>query len=286
MLKANSNYRSTRFPSWLRQAVRSDPEIEATKKLISELRLNTVCQGSRCPNIYSCFSKKKCTFLILGRYCARNCRFCCIENNKKTFQPPDRDELLRIKEAVKRLGARKIVITSVTRDDLEDGGAGHFADCINILRETNHELKIEVLVPDFQGRAESVETVIAARPDIFSHNVETVPRLYTDVRPMSDYKRSLSVIHNAKKKARGADIKSGFMVGLGETEAEVYSVMEDLRRSGCDIVTIGQYLRPDSKCLEVKEFVTPEKFERFSEQARKLGFKEYSSSPFTRSSYI
>lgn len=286
MLKVNSSYRSTRFPCWLRQAVRLEPEIEATKKLISELRLNTVCQDSRCPNIYDCFSKKKCTFLILGKRCTRNCRFCSIENGGNTPEPVDSGEPLRLREAVERLGVKKIVITSVTRDDLEDGGAGHFADCVNILREHSPKLKIEVLVPDFQGKIESVETVMAARPDIFSHNIETVPRLYAEMRPKADYRRSLDIIRGAKERSPDTDIKSGFMVGLGEREAEIYSVIEDLKRSGCDIITIGQYLRPDSKCLEVKEFVTPEKFGIFSEYIRKLGFKEYSSSPFTRSSYI
>ncbi|MFH1854717.1 MAG: lipoyl synthase [Candidatus Omnitrophota bacterium] len=286
MLKINSNCRLTRFPYWLRQTVRSDPGIDVVRKLISELRLNTVCQDSHCPNIYSCFSKKKCTFLILGRYCARSCRFCSIESNKEISGAPDKGELLRIRDAVKRLGVTKATITSVARDDLRDGGAGHFADCINVLKRHDPELSIEVLVPDFQGRIESVETVIAAKPDIFSHNVETVPRLYGHVRPEADYNRSLSVMRYAKENAPGIDVKSGLMVGLGETETEVYNVMGDLKQAGCDIITIGQYLRPDPNCLEVKEFVPPERFERFSEQARSLGFKQYSCSPFTRSSFI
>lgn len=268
----------------MRQTVRSDPEIEETRRLVAGLRLNTVCQDSRCPNIYTCFSKKRCTFLILGRYCTRRCRFCSIEGNKNTFEPPDRDEPLRICEAVKRLGVARAVITSVTRDDLEDGGAGHFADCVSILRQDSQRLDIEVLVPDFLGRRESIETVIAARPSVFSHNIETVPRLYADVRPGADYKRSLSVLRHAKEIAPAIDIKSGLMVGLGEIEAEVYDVMQDLKDAGCDIVTIGQYLRPDPNCLRVRKFVLPETFEKFSKWAKNLRFKACSSSPFTRSS--
>lgn len=250
------------------------------------MHINTVCKDSRCPNIYNCFSKKKCTFLILGRHCTRHCTFCSVGSNKERFEFPDRDEFLRIKEAIKRLGTRRVIITSVTRDDLEDGGAAYFADCVNILRQHDTGLHIEVLVPDFQGDKQSVQTVISAQPAVFSHNVETVPRLYPVVRPEADYKRSLSVLQYAKEKAHYIDVKSGIMVGLGETEDEIYSVMKDLKLSGCDIVTIGQYLRPDSRCLEVKEFLEPVRFEKFSEWARDLGFKGYSCSPFTRSSSL
>jgi len=176
-----------------------------------------------------------------------------------------------------------VVITSVTRDDLEDGGAGHFADCIKILRESNSDLRIEVLVPDFLGKRDLIDKVILAKPDIFSHNIETVPRLYNRVRPQADYKRSLDLIRYASARVT---TKSGLMVGLGETRDEVRASMEDLRKAGCEIITIGQYLRPDKGCLEVEEFLEPEEFAKFSIWASELGFKKYSCSPFTRSSYM
>lgn len=245
-----------------------------------------MCQSARCPNIYDCFSKKKCTFLILGNYCTRSCGFCAIET-KSELLLPDKKEPFNIKEAVERLGVRSIVITSVTRDDLDDGGAGHFADCIAILRDIREDLKIEVLVPDFLGKSDAVERVVRAGPDVFSHNIETVPRLYKRVRPEADYKRSLDVIRYAKELG-GPDFitKSGLMAGLGEAQDEIYKTMQDLKGAGCDIVTIGQYLRPDSECLEVEEFLAPEKFIRFSKWAEDLGFKRFSCSPFTRSSYL
>jgi len=199
--------------------------------------------------------------------------------------PPERDELFNIKKAVERLGLRNVIVTSVTRDDLADRGAGHFADCIEILRGLDARLEIEVLVPDFFGRRDSIETVVSSGPGVFSHNIETVPRLYNTVRPQADYQRSLEVIRYAKESGSGILTKSGLMVGLGETRDEIYSTMKDLRSAGTDIVTIGQYLKPDSSCLDVEEFLHPEEFERFSGWAEELGFKEFSCSPFTRSSY-
>ncbi len=224
--------------------------------------------------------------MILGNYCTRSCAFCAIGTGD-ALPIPDKKELFCIKEAVERLGVRSIVVTSVTRDDLDDGGAGHFADCIAILRDIKRDLRIEVLVPDFLGKSDAIERVIRAGPDVFSHNIETVPRLYKRVRPQADYKRSLDVIRYAKEMG-GPDFiaKSGLMTGLGETQEEIYKTMQDLKRAGCDIVTIGQYLRPDPGCLEVEEFLAPEKFTRFSEWAEELGFKRYSCSPFTRSSYL
>lgn len=224
--------------------------------------------------------------MILGRYCTRKCRFCSIQSDKNIFAAPDRDELLRIREAVERLKARRVVITSVTRDDLEDGGAGHFADCVDVLKRHDNTLNVEVLVPDFKGDKNSVKKVIFAGPDTFSHNIETVPRLYVDVRPGSDYNRSLNVLRYAKNSAPLMGIKSGIMVGLGETEEEVFRVMKDLRNAGCDIITIGQYLKPGNGCLEVKDFLHPDKFGRFSSWASELGFIKYSCSPLTRSSYL
>lgn len=199
---------------------------------------------------------------------------------------PDKKELFDIKEAVKTLDIRNVVITSVTRDDLEDGGAGHFADCIGILRGLNAGLKIEVLVPDFFGKPGSIEKVISAGPDVFAHNIETVPRLYDKVRPEASYERSLNVIRRAKESDPSLVAKSSLMTGLGETRDEVYDIMKDLKEAGCDIVTVGQYLKPDARCLDVEEFLHPEDFEVFSKWAEALGFNKYSCSPFTRSSYI
>ncbi len=197
---------------------------------------------------------------------------------------PDRAELLAIKDAVGRLGSQEVVVTSVTRDDLLDGGSGHFADCIEILKSLRPHLKIEVLVPDFSGNEGSIDKVVFAGPDVFSHNIETVPRLYNRVRPGADYKRSLSVLKRARQSGNAIATKSGLMVGLGETKGEVFEAMEDLKAASCDIITIGQYLRPGPDCLDVEEFVHPDEFMKFSERAEDLGFKQFSCSPFTRSS--
>lgn len=274
-----------RFPYWLRQSVRGNENIKETKNLIASLGLNTVCQHARCPNIYDCFSNRRCTFLILGRYCTRGCRFCSVEKSKIKLEKPDKKEILMIKEAVVRLGIRHVVITSVTRDDLDDGGAGYFADCIIELRKLDRGLDIEVLVPDFKGDKNSVEKVISARPDVFSHNIETVPRLYTKVRPQADYGRSLEIIRYAKELDSKIITKSGIMAGLGEIQEEIYEVMSDLRRAGCDVITVGQYLKPGPDCLEVEEFLKPEEFIKFSRWAEELGFKKNYCSPFVRSSY-
>lgn len=284
MPKIKSKVPLERFPSWLRQRVRIDSGVEETRNLLSSLEVNTVCQRARCPNIYDCFSRKKCTFLILGNYCTRSCRFCAVETSKD-LRVPDKNELFGIKEAVKKLVAHNVIITSVTRDDLADGGAGHFVDCIGILREMDAGLKIEVLVPDFLGDRDAIKKVVSAGPDIFSHNMETVPRLYGKARPQADYNRSLDVIRYAKELGGQNFItKSGLMVGLGETRNEVYIAMRDLRNAGCDIITIGQYLRPDPGCLKVEEFLHPSEFIEFSKWAEDMEFKQFSCSPFTRSS--
>ncbi|MBU1148076.1 MAG: lipoyl synthase, partial [Candidatus Omnitrophica bacterium] len=217
MLKTGLSRHSKRFPYWLRQSVRIDKNTAETRELLRGLNINTVCQSAQCPNIYDCFSRRKCTFLILGNHCTRSCRFCAIKTNR-VLPLPDKKELFDIREAVRKLGLCSVVITSVTRDDLEDGGAGHFADCIKILRESNSDLRIEVLVPDFLGKRDLIDKVILAKPDIFSHNIETVPRLYNRVRPQADYKRSLDLIRYASARVT---TKSGLMVGLGETRDEV-----------------------------------------------------------------
>jgi len=274
-----------KFPYWLKQSVKDNEILTGTKELISQLRLNTVCQSARCPNIYKCFSNKRCTFLILGKSCIRHCGFCAVDKKKTGLERPDKEELLRIREAVVKLDIRNVVITSVTRDDLSDGGAGYFADCINILRDTGKDLKIETLVPDFLGNKRSIEKVVAAKPDIFSHNLETVSRLYGKVRQGADYNRSLEVLRYAKRLDTSLVTKSGIMAGLGEFREEIRDAMRDLRKTDCDIITIGQYLKPGAGCLDVEEFLEPAEFDKFSEWAKEEGFKKYYCGPFVRSSY-
>jgi lipoic acid synthetase len=275
-----------RFPYWLRQSVKENQNFNETRELVSKLGLNTVCQSAKCPNIHDCFSVKRCTFLILGKICTRSCGFCAVGKNRSELKAPDKKELLKIKEAVEVLDIKNIVITSVTRDDLHDGGADHFADCVNILKSAGKALKIEVLVPDFLGDKRSIEKVVSAGPDIFSHNLETVPRLYDKVRPEADYNRSLEVLRYAKALDNSIAIKSGIMAGLGEFREEILDVMKDLRKTDCDIITIGQYLKPSTECLEVEEFLEPTEFSKFSELAKEEGFKKYYCGPLVRSSYI
>jgi len=273
-----------RFPQWLKRSIVLDSSVDEIKNLLRSLKISTVCESARCPNIYDCFSRHRCTFLILGRSCTRRCGFCSIEDYGDFLQP-DESEPLRIKEIVEKLSFNEVVITSVTRDDLEDGGAGQFADCIKILREANRHLYIEVLVPDFLGRTDAIEKVVYAGPDVFAHNLDTVPRLYKEIKPHAIYKRSLDVLGYVKKIRPEMTTKSGLMVGLGERYEEIYAVMRDLRDVGCDAITIGQYLKPDSGCKDVVDFVPPEDFLRFSKFAEELGFKDIVCSPFARSSY-
>ena len=274
-----------RFPYWLKQSVKDNEILAGTKELISRLRLNTVCQSARCPNIYECFSNKRCTFLILGKFCTRRCGFCAVDKKKVGLEKPDKEEFFRIREAVVKLGIRNIVITSVTRDDLSDGGAGYFADCIDILRGAGKDLKIETLVPDFLGDKRSIEKVVAAKPDIFSHNLETVSRLYGKARAGADYNRSLEVLRYAKELDPSLVTKSGVMAGLGEFREEIRDAMQDLRKADCDIITIGQYLKPRADCLDVEEFLEPAEFDKFSKWAAQAGFKENYCGPLVRSSY-
>ncbi len=223
--------------------------------------------------------------MILGNSCTRGCLFCAIET-QGALKLPDKDEIFDIKKAAKELGTRNLAITSVTRDDLFDGGAGHFADCIRILKDNDVDLNIEALVPDFLGRRDAIEKVVFAGPDTFAHNVETVPRLYKKVRPQADYQRSLDVLRIAKELSPGCLTKSSIMVGLGERHEEIYKVLQDLKTIGCEVITIGQYLKPAPGCLEVERFLHPEEFARFSEWAGQLGFKRFLCSPLARSSYL
>lgn len=272
-----------RLPPWLTRRVPKAEVLEEMKDMLEGLGLHTVCESAHCPNIGECFAKKTATFMILGDRCTRNCRFCAVTSEKPL--PVDKDEPIRVARAVENLRLKHVVITSVTRDDLEDGGAFIFASTISEIKKINPPPTIEVLIPDFQGSIQALGKVIDAHPEIIAHNVETVPRLYPQVRPQADYRRSLNIIKMVKDKQPDIYTKSGLMVGLGETKEEVLGLMDDLRGSGCDIITIGQYLRPSSKHLEVKEFIKPEVFEYYKNEALKKGFKHAASSPFVRSSY-
>jgi len=276
----------SRIPPWARRKYNIG-ELAKVKAQLRELGLHTVCESARCPNIGECFKKPTATFMILGDVCTRRCRFCAVGKGKP--KAVDAAEPGNIALAAVRLGLTHAVITSVTRDDLPDGGAGQFAKVVRALKEGKPGMVVEVLTPDFEGDEHALMTVINSGPDIFNHNLETVPRLYSTVRPQAVYERSLGVLETAKRLAAQAGLsiytKSGLMVGLGETYDEVVSVMQDLRAVGCDILTIGQYLRPMKENIEVTEYVTPEVFERYAVAGREVGFVSVASAPLVRSSY-
>ncbi len=276
-----SSARTKRLPTWLRRPLAQPGQYKAVEGLLGELRLNTVCQSAKCPNRGECFSSGTATFLIMGDACTRGCRFCAVETRQPA--PLDDDEPRRVAEAARRMGLEHVVVTAVTRDDVADGGAAHFVAVIEALREGVPETTIEVLTSDFAGSMESVDLVVDARPDVFNHNLETVPRLYPEVRPGADYERSLHVLERAG--GRGVPTKSGLMLGLGESQDEVLGVMRDLRQVGCELLTMGQYLRPSAEHLPVAEFVEPEVFTRLAREGRRMGFASVASAPFVRSSY-
>ncbi len=278
-----SNPIRTGKPSWLRRKLPSGPQYEQIRAMIDKGQLHTVCQEANCPNQFECFSARTATFLILGATCTRNCRFCNIEDGRPG--PVDADEPRRVADAAARMNLRYVVVTSVTRDDLEDGGAGHFAATIGALREKIPGVQVEVLIPDFQGARSSLETVLAARPDVLNHNMETVRRLYPDVRPQADYDRSLALLSHVTRTDPAIPAKSGIMLGLGETEEEVRQTIADVYRTGCRMLTIGQYLQPTPRHLPVVDFIPPEEFERWRQFALKTGFNKVASGPFVRSSY-
>jgi lipoic acid synthetase len=272
----------TRKPEWLRKKIRPGAHAEMDR-LVGDLRLNTVCREACCPNITDCFSRKQATFLILGVACTRLCSFCSVTKEQPT--PPDLGEPARVAEAIARLNLRHVVITSPTRDDLPDGGASLFAATVAAIREISPATAVELLIPDFGGSRESLIVVVAARPDILGHNVETVPRLYA-IRQGADYLRSLVVLALVRELAPELKTKSGIMVGLGETEEEVLRVFSDLREVGCSYLSVGQYLAPGKKHAPVQEFVTPVRFDRYRTQAMALGFAHVESGPYVRSSYL
>jgi lipoic acid synthetase len=270
-------------PIWLRRKLPKGSDYEKIRSMIDSGRLHTVCQEANCPNQFECFSAHTATFLIMGATCTRNCRFCNIDGGRPG--PLDPDEPRRVAEAAARMKLRYVVVTSVTRDDLPDGGAGHFAATINALKGTIAGVQIEVLIPDFQGSREALQTVLAACPDVLNHNMETVRRLYSSVRPLADYDRSLKLLARVKTMSLSIPAKSGIMLGLGETEQEVRQVISDVYRTGCRMLTIGQYLQPTAEHLPVVDYIPPEEFERWRQVALQTGFEKVASGPFVRSSY-
>ena len=274
---------TTRKPDWLKIKITGDAANHRVEHILSDLRLNTICHEGNCPNRMECFHRHTATFLILGKNCTRHCRFCNV--TKAAPEPADVTEPARVAQAVKALGLRHVVVTSVTRDDLPDGGAAHFAAAVRAIREQSPGTTVELLIPDLKGDEAALRTVVQAGPDILGHNIETVPRLYAAVRPLADYRRSLAVLENVKKAAPGILTKSSLMAGLGETPDEVAAVLRDLRLAGCDILTVGQYLAPSRQHYPVAEYVPPAVFDRYRALGYSLGFRFVASAPLVRSSY-
>ncbi|HNW58736.1 MAG TPA: lipoyl synthase [bacterium] len=270
-----------RRPHWLKVDLAGRGSFYQVKELVAGQHLNTVCQSARCPNIGECWGRKTATFMILGDVCSRNCGFCAVPHGR--VQPPDSDEPRRVAAAVQELGLRHAVVTSVTRDDLGDGGAGHFADTITAIRAAAPGCRIEVLIPDFSGSAAALARVLAAGPDILNHNIETVAALYPRVRPQALYQRSLDLLAAARQ--AGALTKSGLMLGLGESRAELLATLADLRGVDCQILTLGQYLPPSRRHLPVSRFVDPGEFRDLQQTAMRMGFMHVESAPLVRSSY-
>lgn len=273
----------TRKPEWLRTKLPSGAGYSNIVNLLRKSKLHTVCQEAKCPNMGECFSCGKATFLIMGNICTRNCRFCAV--NHGIPEPLDVNEPQEVAFSIARLNLTYGVITSVTRDDLPDGGAGHFASTVKSVRRLNPSMKIELLIPDLKGDVNALKTILLARPDVLNHNLETVPELYDTVRPQAIYSRSLELLKNAKKLSPDITTKSGLMVGLGETKEQVLDVIKNLLEVDCDILTIGQYLAPSEQHLPVNRYVTPEEFQYFKDEGEKLGIKKVISAPLIRSSY-
>lgn len=271
-------------PDWLRVKAPQWQRVGSVKEILRDLNLNTVCEEASCPNIGECFNAGTATFLIMGPACTRACPYCDIDFEKKP-QPLDKTEPLRLAEAVRRLHLNHVVITSVNRDDLPDGGAIQFQRCIEEIRKISPQTTIEVLIPDLCGNWKALEIILQAEPEVLNHNTETIPRLYRKVRPQGNYERSLELLQHTRQLAPKIYTKSGIMVGLGETDAEIRQTMQDLRFVDCDILTIGQYLQPSQKHLGVQEFVTPAHFDAWREFGEEIGFLQVVSSPLTRSSY-
>jgi lipoic acid synthetase len=273
-----------RFPSWLHRPLPKGNEMGITGQIMQSNRLHTVCEEARCPNLLECWSRKTATFLAMGKECSRACGFCDIDFSKAP-KPLDQDEPDRIVSSVRELGLKHVVITMVARDDLEDGGAAHLAQIIRKLRKEIPEVAIEVLTSDFNGNFAALDIVLEAKPDIFNHNIETTRTLTPQVRHKATYERTLSVLSHAHQHHTGPRIKSGMMVGLGETEEQVQETIRDLHHAGCSILTIGQYLQPNRQKLLVKAFVPPEQFKKYEEYGYSIGMQQMYCGPFVRSSY-
>ncbi|MCD7780909.1 MAG: lipoyl synthase [Candidatus Gastranaerophilales bacterium] len=274
------NYK--RLPSYLKKGIIDTEKTKLVRHILKENCLNTVCDSARCPNKSECYAKNTATFLIMGNNCTRNCRFCNITCAMP--EPLNPEEPQKIADAVKKLNLNYVVITSVTRDDLQDGGANHFAAVISAIKNIDKNIKTEVLTPDFKGRKESIDIVINAHPDVFNHNIETVPSLYSKARPQADYQRSLNFLKYIKDNSN-IKTKTGLMVGLGETKAEIINVFKDLVNIKCDIVTIGQYIAPSKQHIPVEKYYEPSEYDELALIAKEIGIKHTSFSPLTRSSY-
>ena len=271
-----------RLPDYLKRPIIDTDKTRTVRRILKTKCLNTVCENARCPNKNECYTKNTATFLIMGNNCTRNCRYCNITCSRP--EPLDMNEPFHVAEAVKDLGLKYVVITSVTRDDLPDGGAEHFANCIYEIRKISPDVKIEILTPDFKGNKDSLNTIIKAHPNVFNHNIETVRKVFKTARPQGDYDCSLEVLKYIKD---NSDIitKSGLMIGLGETFEDIEETLHDLKNVGCDILTIGQYIQPSKEHLEVSKYYTPDEYEKLKQLAEKIGIKHYQIGPLVRSSY-
>ena len=271
-------------PPWLKKKIRLDNKnISAIKNLIDSSRLHTVCQSAKCPNIFECFSKRTATFMLMGDTCTRNCGFCGVNSGKPL--PLDKGEPKKIALAVKEMDLLYAVITSVTRDDLDDGGASHFAETVKAIKNLNPDTKIECLIPDFGGNKMNLETLLSEEPDVLNHNIETIKQNYSRARSSANYDRSLKLLKNVKEIRSGIYTKSGFMLGLGENREQILKLLEDLKESKVDIVTIGQYLSPSKDNIAISKYYSPEEFKEIENTALKIGFTAVASGPFVRSSY-
>lgn len=282
--KPDPERKRLRKPEWIRIDARSNGNVQQVKKQLRELKLHTVCEEASCPNLAECFSHKTATLMIMGAICTRRCPFCDVAHGRP--MPLDQDEPKNVASTIKQLGLKYVVITSVDRDDLRDGGASHFAEVVKEARAISDTLKVEILVPDFRGKVDlALEKLSQQIPDVLNHNMETVPRLYESVRPGADYHGSLNLLYQFKRLHPEVDTKSGLMVGLGETKEEIIQVMKDLRANDVDMLTIGQYLQPSKYHLAVERYVTPQEFKEYETIGYELGFKNVASGPMVRSSY-
>jgi len=272
-----------RLPAWFRQKLPKPETMVTMEGLLKSLSLNTICQSALCPNIGQCFSRKTATFLILGDVCTRHCTFCAVK--KGTPSPVEENEPQHLLEAVEKLYLSYTVITSVTRDDLADGGASQFVRVINLLHQSKNGIAVEVLIPDFLGSNQALKAVVEASPEVINHNVETIPRLYPEVRPRANYSRSVELLSAVKRLSPEIVTKSGLMLGLGETREEIIEVMNDLREASCDLLTIGQYLQPSPKHHPIVRFVSPEEFSEYEQIGKDMGFADVASAPLVRSSF-